>query len=149
MDLTQDYNPQPAHYYKWETMEDWYSYWSFEQLLFEPLVLHIFTSHQYIHTISSVLTILSFLSILSFAHFIIMFPSTKLWIALTFIVSVAASSLDKRGSSVIIGYRTVSTVRRDFQYEGHVSWRDMHYFDSPVCSWNNSSADSILLTSIS
>ncbi|RDL34767.1 Uncharacterized protein BP5553_07895 [Venustampulla echinocandica] len=40
-----------------------------------------------------------------------MFPSAKLWTALTFIVSVTASSLDKRGSSVIIGYRTVSAAQ--------------------------------------
>ncbi|KAI3320492.1 hypothetical protein HD806DRAFT_506599 [Xylariaceae sp. AK1471] len=49
-----------------------------------------------------------------------MIPSAKLWTALTFIVSIAAFSLDKRGSSVIIGYRTVSpAAAKDYHDAGN------------------------------
>jgi hypothetical protein len=69
----------------------------------------------------SFLTILSVLTILSFAHCTTMFPGAKLWATLALLVSIAAFPLEERGSSVIIGYRTVSAVRRDFQYRGRIS----------------------------
>jgi hypothetical protein len=50
-----------------------------------------------------------------------MFLSEKLLVALNFIVSIAAFSLEERGASVLVGYRTLRPVRRDFQYRGCIS----------------------------